>query len=180
MTVQISSTMQELFDLIDLLPTQLYPDDVIPTPVVRRWVCQLPLRHQGVLLTAIRGCDGTPKDDSSKVLSTAIRRAILNPADHRESLNAYGFFGFGAERMKKELPNFLYSLDQYPLHYITHLMHACEVLGYKYPSPKTREFFNKIYTMIVHKIHLQPELESVMDNRLTIDRIANGTSERDF
>jgi hypothetical protein len=29
--------------------------------VLQDWVCNLPLRMQGTLLTAIRGCDLTPK-----------------------------------------------------------------------------------------------------------------------
>ena len=48
--------------------------------VMRDWTTHLPLRHQGVLVTAIRGCDHASKEDSSKSLTRMIRRAILNPA----------------------------------------------------------------------------------------------------
>lgn len=167
-------------EAIDHLPIQLYPDDITPCPVMRDWVSYLPLRHQGVLVTGIRGCDGAPKDDPSKALSCTIRRAIMNPADYRETTYERGFFGFSAPRMKKDIEQFLHSLDQYPLHYITHLMHASEIIGYKHPNYNVRVFFNLIYRAMVKKFHLTPETEEILDERLTLDRIAVGTVERDL
>jgi hypothetical protein len=167
-------------EAIDLLPIQLYPDDITPTPVMRDWVNQLPLRHQGILVAGIRGCDGAPKDDPSKALSCSIRRAIMNPADYRETTYERGFLGFSAPRMKKDIEQFLHSLDQYPLHYITHLMHAAEIIGYKSPNVNVRRFFNLVYRTMVKKFHLNPETEEAMDDRLTLDRIAAGTVERDI
>jgi hypothetical protein len=172
----VSVTINEV---IDLLPIQLYPDDITPTPVMRDWVSQLPLRHQGVLVTAIRGCDGAPKDDPSKALSCSIRRAIMNPADYRETTYERGFFGFSASRMKKDIEQFLHSLDQYPLHYVTHLMHASEIIGYKHPNRNVCMFFNLVYRAMVKKFHLLPEQEGSLDERLTLDRIEAGTVERD-
>ena len=129
--------------LIDRLPLELFPDDIKPTPVMRDWTTQLPLRYQGVLLTAIRGCDGAQKNDASKGLTRQIRRAILNPADMREALYSRGFFGFHQGNLKKELPEFFGSLDQYPLHYILRLMHACEIIGYHHPQTNVKCFFQR-------------------------------------
>src|SRR5436309_2254960 len=81
---------ENLFAAIDRLPTFCDADS---EGVMRIWTVGLPRRHQGVLVTAIRGCDGAPKEDSSKSLSRMIRRAILNPADPRETRKAGGFFG---------------------------------------------------------------------------------------
>lgn len=148
--------------------------------VLRYWSTQLPLRHQGVLTTAIRGCDGAPKEDSSKSLSRMIRRAILNPADERETLNCGGFFGFNAEKLIVDVLVFLHSLDQYPLHYVMHMCHASQVIGYKHPAKEFREFFLIVYQMMVHTFHLEPESEIKMDHRLTLDRVAAGTTERNF
>jgi hypothetical protein len=148
--------------------------------VLRQWTTVLPLRHQGVLTTAIRGCDGAPKEDPSKSLSRMIRRAILNPADERETLNGGGFFGFKADKLVDDVIAFLHSLDQYPLHYVMHMCHASEVIGYKHPSEEFREFFAVVYRMMVYTFHLEPESESRMDHRLTLDRVAAGTTERNF
>lgn len=167
----------ELFEAIDALPGFVDADGA---SVMQGWTHSLPRRHQGVLVTAIRGCDGAPKEDSSKSLSRMIRRAILNPADPRETQKEGGFFGMKKETLKRNIPDFLHSLDQYPLHYIMHLCHASEVLGYKHPGDPYRKFFGTVYLMMVYKFHLGVESESEMDDRLTLDRIIAGTTERDF
>lgn len=161
------------------LPRSLTRDEA-HVSVLRRWTTVLPLRHQGVLMTAIRGCDGAPKEDSSKTLSRMIRRAILNPADQRETLNGGGFFGFKPEKLVEDVIAFLHSLDQYPLHYVMHMCHASEVIGYKHPEKEFRDFFAVVYQMMVYTFHLMPESEAQMDHRLTLDRVAAGTTERNF
>ena len=184
--------MQELGAHIDkaisMLPTRLYGDAVLPVwidgkpyqPVMRSWTNHLPLRHQGVLVSAMRGADGAPKDDPSKSITSMLRRAILNPADGRETTAAGGFFGFDPGKLTTNTHAFLHSMDQYPLHYVTHLMHAAQIVGYKHPEETFRAYFELLYTMIVCKFHLLPEDQQTMDARLTEDRIAAGTVERDY
>jgi hypothetical protein len=148
--------------------------------VLRPWARELPLRLQGVLVTAIRGCDGAPKEDDSKHLSRMVRRAILNPADERETENEKGFFGFSASTLPRSLGAFFHSLDQYPLHYIMHLCHASEVIGYCCPDPAIGWFFLVCYRLFCHTMHLYPESCTQMFERLTEDRIAKGTTARNF
>lgn len=191
--VQINET---LFILIARLPQSILRDnrptmvaidpdleghyERAPHQVMRQWTTQLPLRHQGVLLTAIRGCDGAPKEDPSKSLSRMIRRACLNPADERETSVAGGFFGFDPTDLRDNLRALLHSLDQYPLHYVMHLMHASEIIGYKHPNLEFKDFFRLTYALIVNTFHLKVESETDMDLRLTLDRVAAGTTERNF
>lgn len=148
--------------------------------VMREWTMELPLRHQGVLITSLRGCDGAGKEDASKSLACMIRRAILNPADDRETTSEGGFFGFKPQVLYTNTIAFLHSMDEYPLHYVMHLLHAAQVIAYKHPSPHIRKFFVIAYAMMVHKFHLRPESCEDMDARLTEDRVAKGTVERDF
>jgi hypothetical protein len=172
---------QELKEAIEGLPCFIeQDDDVEQVGVLRAWVHPLPLRYQGVLVTAIRGCDGAPKEDPSKVLSSMVRRAILNPADPLETLNERGFFGYSPARLAKELPDYLHSMDQYPLHFVMHLMHACEVIGYCHPSAAMGRFFRLVYRIKCHKFHVTPERMDQMYERLTCDRVAAGTTARDF
>lgn len=170
---------EALRESISQLPEYIEQDDP-EGGVLRPWVRVLPLRLQGVLVTAIRGCDGAPKEDSSKNLSRMIRRAILNPADPRESLNAGGFFGFSREHLESSLSDFYHSLDQYPLHYVMHLTHACEVIGYSHPDQNMAAFFEMTYLLFCHTFHLNPETKEEMLARLTEDRIAAGTTARNF
>lgn len=156
------------------------------TSILREWVSALPLRHQGVLIAAVRGCDGAPKENSAKPIVRALRYAILNPADERE-------IGMDSAFMKRgfsdaELRGFLRDWDHYPVHFVGHLMHACQVVGYCHPDrdrlPRPHnpvaELFSYAYTSMVEKLHLSPETPSQMHARLTEDRIAkygNATGE---
>lgn len=176
-------TKQKIHEAIAALPYDLTGDAkpfAESTPVMRAWTTKQPLRHQGVLVAGIRGCDGAPKHDPSKHVSRMIRRAVLNPADERETRSRGGFFGFDAELLETNLHAFLDSLDQYPLHYVMHLCHAAEVIGYKHPDREFRTFFLLVYQGMVHKFHMTPETESDMDARLCYDRVAAGTVESDF
>lgn len=138
--------------------------------VMRDWAMDLPLRHQGVLLAAVRGCDGMPKENSAKPLVRAIRYAFMNPADQREvgmpSAFMQDYFS------EKELKGFLSDWDHYPIHFVQHLMHACQVIGYKHPDDDMRLRFRTAYYRVVKKLHLEPEDELKMDNRLCEDRIS--------
>lgn len=169
------------FDTIDNLPNIVEPEDP-KGGVLRPWIRPLPLRFQGVLLTALRGCDTSPKEDNSKRLVAMVRRACLNPADYRESLAGGGFFGFNPAKLKESLREFLHSLDNYPLHYIMHLTHACEVIAYESPEygGAMAAFFLEVYQSLVRKFHLNPESREAMRERLCEDRVAKGTVERDF
>lgn len=189
---QKPTVRQQLHEAIAALPTFLRADPVqrlmgdvdrtVTTrqPVMRGWTTELPLRHQGVLVSSIRGCDGAPKVDPSKRLSVMIRRAILNPADERETSHKGGFFGFDHEALERGVHDFCGSMDQYPLHYVTHLMHAYQVIGHKNPDPAFRAYFDLVYSMMVHKMHLNVETVQDMDARLTTDRIATNTVETDY
>ena len=52
--------------------------------VLQDWVMEMPLRHQAILLTAVRGCDGMPKRDVTKTIVSALRGMFMVPADERE------------------------------------------------------------------------------------------------
>ena len=60
--------------------------------VLQDWVMELPLRFQGTLLTAVRGCDDEAKTWTSRGvayspgrrLTAFIRYCFMNPADIRE------------------------------------------------------------------------------------------------
>jgi len=130
-----------------------------PRSVVQNWVFHTPMRMQAVLLSAIRGCDGKSKEDPSKAVVRALRRIILHNADPTNSF------------MKEELYNervdaFVGDIDQYPVHFIMHLTHAAEIVGYKHPDHLIRGRWLDIYRKLVKALHLNPELENQLDVRL--------------
>lgn len=139
---------------------------------------ELPLRCQGTLLTGIRGCDLTPKyplDAPERGLVAFLRFCVMNPADPREVGITGAFFD-------REPPSAWKAsqLGHYPQHWYSHLMHCYEVIAYCYPKgapdgPRIRAEACRIYFKLVHNLHLRPESEAEMLERLTEDRIANGT-----
>jgi hypothetical protein len=138
--------------------------------ILKEWVNHLPIRHQGVLLAAIRGCDGTPKENSAKPIVRALRYTFLVPADARELIYSSAFM---SDTLSDDaVTHFLKDWDHYPVHFVQHLMHACQVVGYKHPSSQTRTVFANVYYRMVRKLHLLPEMEEDMDIRLEEDRIA--------
>lgn len=133
--------------------------------IMQDWATALPLRHQGVLVSSVRGCDNMPKESSGKPIGRALRGDFLVPVDDRVLAVKGTFMQRGVER--EQVTRFLKDLDHHPLHYITHLMHACQVVGYKHPDPATARFWLELYRSIVRAIHLEPESEADMDARLT-------------
>jgi hypothetical protein len=47
--------------------------------ILQSWVEKLGLRHQGVLVSAMRGCDLAPRHDPSKLAQRLLRGAVLEP-----------------------------------------------------------------------------------------------------
>ncbi len=137
--------------------------------VLRDWVMELPLREQGSLLGAIRGCDTAMKNDSCKKVTRAFRYEILNPADEREVVIPGAY-------MSSELPDDikLSQWDCYPIHWVTHMFHAIEILAYRHPDDSHATYWYLVYTHLCRDLHLSSESRTAMIIRLSEDRIEKG------
>lgn len=136
----------------------------------------LTFQQQTVLLSAIRGPDGIDKDHPVKILQRAYRGCVLRSAvsgrlmttqDQPNSFMAVNDLSDWA-RWTEVVRNFLRRVDSLPHHYIQHIMHGAQVLGYKHPEKQIREFWNICYRMICEEAngHVRPEPEADMDSRL--------------
>src|SRR5574342_220810 len=130
-------------------------------PVFKEWLLSLPFRMQSVLASALRGCDIAKKDDNSKFITRALRSLILNNADPTNTF----IVGEGIPE-EKYVTAFLWDLDSYPMHFLMHTAHACEIVGYKYPDEKLKLFWIDFYKKMVKGSHLNPETEAQLDVRL--------------
>lgn len=140
--------------------------------VLQDWVMKLGLREQGTLMTAVRGCDLTPKlplDSQERTLTAFIRYSIMNAFDYREIDSEAGCF------MQTRIPEDFRASNfgHYPLHYVMHLIHAMEIIGYRCPDGDRSRQAMHVYGKFVRSFHLFPESLSVMQERLSEDRIAN-------
>ncbi len=134
--------------------------------VIRSWVSELPWKQQGVLLCALRGVDGFPKEHVSKPLTRAYRQTLLLCADI--DLAAKGSAFMTTNPLDIELADAFmeYQLDSYPMHWLIHFMHAIEIVGYKHPDHNVRLFWIALYIRIVRALHLHIESEEQLDIRL--------------
>jgi hypothetical protein len=148
-----------------------------PKSVLQAWVMELPLRYQGTLLTAVRGCDLQPKAWTStgvafspgRRITAFIRCCFMNPADEREVDHEEGAFFMSTPPRPFKPSNF----GHLPQHWYSHVMHALEIIGYHHPSKLIREMAFPLYAQMVHSMHLNVETVEQLHNRLTEDRIAN-------
>lgn len=146
--------------------------------VLQDWVMELPLREQGTLLTAVRGCDLAPKykadgevvDTPERRLTAFIRWCFMNPADPRE-VDIPGSF-FQSHPPQPFKPS---ALAHYPLHWVSHVMHALEVIGYRHPDISIQPVALSMYFDFVDMLHLKEENREQMIRRLSEDRIETGT-----
>lgn len=141
---------------------------------LRPWVQRLPLRYQGALLVATRGCDLTPKyplDSWERQLVAAIRFAVGFPADPREVDSEIGCFMQSSPPMDMKVSAF----GHYPHHWVVHVMHACEIIGYRHPDVAVRGLWTELYTRFCTSLHVNPEQPDQLETRMTEDRIASGT-----
>lgn len=132
------------------------------------------MRHQGVLLGAVRGCDGATKRDVTKVIISALRGLFMTPCDPRE-VEVEGSYMHVSEHLPKAMAEFARRHDHYPLHFVLHLVHAAQVMGFKHPDVAVQDVWRDFYRKMCRKFHMGPESEAVMDARLTEDRMAKGT-----
>lgn len=147
--------------------------------VLQDWVMELPLRAQGTLLTAVRGCDDEPKSWTSqgiafsqgRRLTAFIRYCFMNPADIREVDREEGAF-FQSQPPSPFKPS---QFGHLPQHWYSHAMHSLEIIGYCHPKKYTKAAAFALYTLMVHNLHLNIEEEEDMFKRLTEDRIAQNT-----
>jgi hypothetical protein len=162
--------------------------------VFQDWVYTLTFMQQSVLIASVRGPDGINKDHCAKVLIRWLRRSFLvcafekivhNSPDEPcggsftgPSLKPRGFShllgvtqtlrstGEWAIEMHREVREYLRHVDELPHHFQLHFMHAAEILGYKHPDEKIRNWWHQTYQMLVNDMHLSAETEEDMDKRL--------------
>ena len=145
--------------------------------ILQNWVIDLGLRHQGVLLTAVRGCDTVARDEQSKMLVRYYRACILNP-HCGDVKKAVSFMVWPDDyEARQVMLAVIKSHDHLPHHYLLHLVHAAEILGYKHPDKAKADLWTFFYRQIVKKFHMNPETQEQLDHRLNADEDTFGSNQ---
>src|SRR5690606_18185763 len=117
-----------------------------------------------VLLTAIRGPDGLAKYHPVKKVLRWFRRCILLSAMDKKIINHPGTEGGGSftgtsinigevddweEYMDQRIDQYMIELDEVPMHFHMHLMHAVQIVGYHHPDERIRKWWHGVYIRFV-------------------------------
>lgn len=138
------------------------------------WCRALPLQQQSVLFLAGRGPDGIEKHHTCKLVHVAYRATIFLAGKYGRSLawgeRADNFMSLdlfaNPDAWRAAVEDFFRAWDTLPAHYVKHLMHGVEILGFKHPDPRFRERWGALYLRFAEEFHVNPETEAQMDRRL--------------
>lgn len=134
--------------------------------VLQDWVMTLGLRQQGTLLSGLRGCDTVPKNHVTKFLIRGLRADCLNSFCGDPKKAKTYIRPLSHEEMVDMLPAVLDSQDELPSHYVSHFIHAIEVLAFYHPDPNRRSIWNQYYLRLCKRWHMHPETPEDMAKRL--------------
>lgn len=148
--------------------------------VIRPWLSDagLSLKMQSVLFSALRGCDTVSKEDASKPLVRAVRAAIMRDAEEQHRAPGFGSIFLNGDLTDETVRKFTDDLDHYPVHFVMHLAHACEIIAFKHPDRAYREPFLRAYNGIAEALHLLPESAEHLDLRLADAPYGDAERER--
>ena len=146
-----------------------------PFSVQPEWCATLPLQQQSVLFLGARGPDGIAKDHPCKGVQVAYRGCVFKAGKWGRLLEwgekADGFMSLDVfadpTRWGQLVDTFFRNVDSLPHHYLMHLIHGAQILGYHHPDERFRARWREFYFRAVDDMHLMPESVEEMDDRLS-------------
>jgi hypothetical protein len=146
--------------------------------ILQPWVEELPLRMQGVLMSAVRGCDTAPRHDTSKILQRIYRSEILECSCGDPQKSVSYILPADVPTTVRRMNEFLEDCDHYPVHFVLHVVHAAEILGYYHPDHVRRDMWNGFYAQACKKFHVKPEQQNELRDRLTAPEEEFGRAQK--
>lgn len=139
------------------------------------WFLSLPLQQQSVLFLGARGPDGVYKNHPCKDVVRAYRGTVFKAAkfgrmlEYNEKADTFMSMEVIADGAAWTMAcdNFFKHVDELPLHYVLHLAHGAQILGYKHPHAILRSAWHFFYERVVDDMHLNIETQEQMDERLS-------------
>lgn len=135
--------------------------------VIKEWVSELPFTQQALLMLSLRGADGMPKYNSAKDVVHYMRDVILFPAYPNYTGEPEGFMRADYNQWNAVVNAFFNDTDAYPMHFLMHLIHSAEVVGYNHPDETIRVCWLSFYEYACQCFHMNPETKDQLNNRLS-------------
>ncbi len=132
----------------------------------------------------MRGPDENNKYNAAKAIIRYLRGVVCKPAGDWDGTNnndfMWGEYTKNVEQshQHQKLPdridnvfksyadNFWQDHDEYPHHFIMHLVHCAEVVGYYHPDKTVRSHWKQFYLDAVKAFHMNPETMLELESRL--------------
>ncbi len=133
------------------------------TSVLQPWVEKLSWKTQSALMTAVRGSD-TNYNEETRLLCRFFRRCILKDADIDGTFIKHG------EMFNPNTVNIKKLFEYLPVHFVGHLMHGLQIIGYLCPYEDRRRFAYRMYYMYCQVMHCEVEKKVAMEFRLIDNR----------
>lgn len=138
------------------------------------WFKTLRFQMQSVLILAGRGPDGVRKHHPAKELHRAYRATILKAGlygraltfdDKGDSFMRYSGFAKHSD-WEETVKTFFDHVDELPHHYTLHMVHAAHIVAVFHPDPTFRYRWRYFYDKAVDDLHMRPETDDEMIERL--------------
>jgi hypothetical protein len=156
--VALEESNNHLLDLAEADRKRI--EKITKSVVLQEWVWSLPWRQQSVLLCSLRGCDGLTKNDPSKFIVRNIRAVVLKDADPRNAFISRRTPLHEAVRLVAE------DVDKYHVHFLMHMMHAAEIIGFKHPDGDVAQTWLDAYERLCAALHVNSEGALDLEERL--------------
>ena len=91
-----------------------------------------------------------------------MRGAFLNTVKNVQSFVEY----VQPEELYDIIKAFRKNCDHYPHHYIMHIIHAIEILGYEHPDNYIRAAYGGAYSLFCRGLHVNPETKDELKARM--------------
>jgi len=141
--------------------------------VLHDWTMDLTFQMQALLMTGMRGPDGSMKDNPAKAIVRFLRGVVLKPAGRcnlEENDNSFMWGCYDPEMTEMSFERFAKELiddhDGYPHHFLMHLIHCAAVVGFYHPDDWTRTNWIWFYKNMCDAFHMHPESVTEVSKRL--------------
>lgn len=134
--------------------------------VLRDWVTELTFQMQALLLTAMRGPDAMQKENTAKCIIRYLRGTVIKPVGNWTGFNDNSFMWGEYDLFHQYCRALLNDHDAYPHHFLMHLIHSAEVIGYLHHDSCIRSKWITFYYWCCDEFHMSVETRQDMEERL--------------
>lgn len=133
---------------------------------IHDWVADLPFTQQALLFSIVRGPDGCGKYNTAKPLIYFMRGVLIKPAYNWDGSNNNTYMWGDYGIFSQATYDLMSDVDSFPHHFLMHLFHCAEVIGFKHPDALISQSWLTFYYNACDSLHMNPETLDQFNKRL--------------